>query len=115
MEPITASRPATTVAAPQQRSYRINSIDLLRGVVMIIMALDHARDLLHFGALTEEPLALQTTTPGLFFTRWITHFCAPVFVFLSGTSAFLVGSRKGKNELSAFLLKRGLWLLVLEL
>lgn len=108
----TATLPAATAVA--HRSYRINSIDLLRGLVMIIMALDHARDLLHFGALTEDPLALQTTTPQLFLTRWITHFCAPVFVFLSGTSIYLQGLRKSKGELSLFLLKRGLWLILAE-
>lgn len=109
----TAIQP-TALTAPY-RNYRINSIDLLRGLVMIIMALDHARDLLHFGALTEDPLALQTTTPYLFFTRWITHFCAPVFVFLSGTSIYLQSGRKSKKELSLFLLKRGLWLIVAEI
>lgn len=109
----TATKP---LAAPltAHRNYRVNSIDLLRGLVMIIMALDHARDLLHFGALTEDPLAVQTTTPYLFFTRWITHFCAPVFVFLSGTSIYLQGLRKSKKELSVFLLKRGLWLILAE-
>lgn len=109
---VTATAPP---AAPHSlRQYRVNSIDLLRGIVMIIMALDHARDLLHFGALTEDPMALQTTTPYLFFTRWITHFCAPVFVFLSGTSIYLQAMRKPKKELSLFLLKRGLWLILAE-
>lgn len=106
----TATAPTTAF-----RAYRINSIDALRGLVMIIMALDHARDLLHFGALTEDPVNLQTTTPWLFLTRWITHFCAPVFVFLSGTSIYLQSGRKSKGQLSAFLLKRGLWLILVEI
>lgn len=91
--------------------FRISSIDILRGIVMIIMALDHTRDFLHFNL---DPTNLQTTTPVLFFTRWITHFCAPVFVFLSGTSAFLSGRRKTKKELSSFLFKRGIWLIIIE-
>lgn len=105
---------ATLTATPLYRSYRIHNIDFLRGLVMIIMALDHARDLLHYGAMTEDPLNLQTTTPVLFFTRWMTHFCAPVFVFLSGTSIYLQGLRKSKKELSIFLLKRGAWLIIAE-
>lgn len=109
----TLAQPTTAPTAPL-RNYRLNSIDLLRGLVMVIMALDHARDLLHVGALTADPLDLQTTTPFLFFTRWITHYCAPVFVFLSGTSIYLQGLRKSKKELSLFLLKRGLWLIVAE-
>jgi uncharacterized membrane protein len=96
-------------------SKRINSIDLLRGLVMIIMALDHTRDFFHSQAFTDDPLNLSTTTPLLFFTRWVTHFCAPVFVFLAGTSVYLQGLRKNKKELSIFLIKRGIWLIFIEL
>ncbi|MEK7225699.1 MAG: heparan-alpha-glucosaminide N-acetyltransferase domain-containing protein, partial [Bacteroidota bacterium] len=98
-----------------KKSYRIDSIDLLRGLVMIIMALDHTRDFFHLGAWTNDPTNLATTTPFLFFTRWITHLCAPVFVFLAGTGAWFQSLRKSKKELSLFLIKRGLWLLVVEI
>src|SRR6476620_6227629 len=108
---MTLSSPTSKI---QTQFSRIESIDLLRGVVMIIMALDHVRDYFHADAFLYNPLDLSQTSIPLFFTRWITHFCAPVFVFLAGTSAFLVGSRKGKAELFSFLLKRGIWLLVLE-
>ncbi|GAB3704779.1 DUF1624 domain-containing protein [Spirosoma flavus] len=94
---------------------RNNSIDIMRGLVMIIMPLDHVRDLLHITSLTQSPTDLTTTTPALFFTRWITHLCAPTFVFLSGTSAFL--SMNAKNDLAAsrrFLLSRGIWLVLVE-
>lgn len=94
---------------------RISSVDLLRGAVLIIMALDHTRDYFHFDAQLNNPLNLNTTTPLLFFTRWITHFCAPVFVFLSGTSAYLQSARKSKKELSLFLITRGVWLIIMEL
>lgn len=94
---------------------RINSIDVTRGLVMIIMALDHVRDMMHVNAITQSPTDLATTTPVLFFTRWITHLCAPVFVFLAGTSAYLSFKRgAGISETRNFLLKRGAWLLLLE-
>ena len=94
---------------------RIQSIDILRGVIMLIMALDHVRDFVHLAGPNGDPTNMTTTTPFLFFTRWITHFCAPTFVFLSGVSAYLAGLRRTKNELSAFLIKRGLWLIFVEL
>ncbi|MBS1661928.1 MAG: DUF1624 domain-containing protein [Bacteroidetes bacterium] len=93
---------------------RIESIDLLRGTVMIIMALDHARDYFHADAYIFDPLDLTHTNGPLFFTRWITHFCAPIFMFLSGLSAYLYGQKNGRKALSFFLLTRGLWLIFAE-
>lgn len=89
---------------------------------MVIMALDHVRDFFFKAdvssggaSLAMDPTNLATTTPWLFFTRWITHFCAPTFVFLAGTSVFLMGQKKTKSEISGFLIKRGLWLVFVEL
>ncbi len=94
---------------------RIVSVDILRGLVMVIMAIDHVRD---FYSITPyQPEDLSQASAGLFLTRWITHFCAPVFVFLAGTSAWLYRGNKGasKAELARFLLTRGLWLILIEL
>ncbi|MBN8681372.1 MAG: DUF1624 domain-containing protein [Chitinophagales bacterium] len=94
---------------------RVHSIDFLRGLVMVIMALDHTRDLLHLTAQTQDPTNLSNTTTALFLTRWITHLCAPTFVFLSGASAYL--SLKNHGDFAAsrrFLFKRGFWLVLLN-
>jgi uncharacterized membrane protein len=92
---------------------RIESIDVVRGVIMVLMALDHVRDF--FGNSSLNPTDPATTTIPLFFTRWITHFCAPVFFLLTGTGAYLSLRKKSKRELSRFLFMRGLWLIFLEL
>lgn len=99
-------------ALPVQKQ-RINSIDILRGIIMVIMALDHVRD--YFTNVPYDPLDLTKASTALFLTRWITHFCAPTFIFLSGCSAFLsLSKKKTKKQASLFLLTRGLWLLLLE-
>jgi uncharacterized membrane protein len=108
---MSATAPAVAVAPARAR---LDSIDLLRGAVMILMALDHARDF--YTSWLINPVDLKTTTPFLFATRWITHFCAPVFSFLAGTGAYLSAARgKPKQSLSWFLFSRGLWLIVLDL
>jgi uncharacterized membrane protein len=115
----TAARPpigsteAIAASVSDRRAYRMSSLDMLRGLVIVVMALDHARDFFMVAAV-QDPTADPTTGPLLFATRWISHFCAPTFVFLAGTSAGLMASRRSPAELGSFLLTRGLWLLVLE-
>lgn len=95
---------------------RIPSIDIVRGLVMVLMVLDHTRDLFHETSLTQQPTDLSTTSIPLFFTRWITHLCAPTFVFLSGVSAWLsLQNKSSVKEHRRFLLSRGIWLIILEL
>jgi uncharacterized membrane protein len=94
---------------------RITSIDLLKGIVMVVMALDHVRDYFHYSAFMFDPGDISKTTLPIFFTRFITNFCAPAFSFLAGLSAFIIGKRKTASALSAFLLKRGLWLVFVEI
>lgn len=92
---------------------RIRGIDTVRGLIMVIMTLDHSRDFLHFAG--PSPTNMETTTGVLFFTRWVTHFCAPTFVLLSGISASLAGLKRTKAESAELLFKRGLWLIVTDL
>ena len=95
---------------------RLDSVDALRGLVMIIMALDHVRDFIHRGAMSgQSPTDLATTTPILFLTRWITHLCAPVFMLTAGMGAYFYLRGRTRGQLSRFLITRGVWLIVLEL
>lgn len=94
---------------------RLVAIDALRGLVMVVMALDHVRDFVHVGAMTFSPEDLTRTTPALFFTRWITHLCAPAFVFLAGMAIHRKWRRSTRGGMTAYLLTRGLWLIVAEL
>ena len=108
--------PVVTTPDVGRSGPRVQSVDVLRGIVMIIMALDHIRDFFHYESQLFSPEDLTKTTAVLFFTRWITHFCAPVFVFLAGTGSYLA-TRRGMSEgaVSRFLLTRGLWLVVVEM
>ena len=100
-----------SIPIPNQR---ISSLDLVKGLAMLIMALDHVRDYVHAPAFLFDPADPTQTTLAIFFTRWVTHFCAPAFSLLAGMSAYMVGKRKPLNELSGFLLKRGIWLIFIE-
>jgi uncharacterized membrane protein len=94
---------------------RVQAVDIVRGLVIVIMALDHTRDFAHAAAMAFQPENLAQSTPAIFLTRWITHFCAPFFMFSAGIGAFLRLERGGtRSELSRFLWTRGLWLVVLE-
>jgi uncharacterized membrane protein len=107
--PVYSVRPAAPVRP------RLDSVDLLRGIVMVIMVIDHTRDFVHGPALRYDPTDLASTSFAIFMTRWITHFCAPVFIFLAGVSAYLLKMRgRTSSELSVFLLTRGLWLVAVE-
>lgn len=94
--------------------YRVSSVDVARGLIMVIMALDHTRDYFHADAFVFSPTDMEKTHTALFFTRWITHFCMPGFVLLSGLAANISLQRKSKAELSRYLITRGLWFVVLE-
>ncbi|TQV87628.1 DUF1624 domain-containing protein [Aliikangiella coralliicola] len=101
-------------AGANQPGNRLVAIDILRGLIIVLMALDHTRDF--WGAAGFSPTDLSQTSPSWFFTRWVTHLCAPLFVFLTGMSAFLYGQKvRSKRELRNFLLSRGIWLILLEI
>jgi uncharacterized membrane protein len=118
-EPSTTRLKATVyqaAAGAKQAAQRLDSVDLFRGLIMVIMLIDHTRDYVHRDGLSIDPLALATTTPLLYFTRWITHFCAPGFAFLAGTSAGFQRQRGASvAKLSRFLWTRGLVLVLMEL
>lgn len=107
---VISADPVALPAALAATRERLASVDLVRGLVMVVMAIDHARDML--GGARFDPTDLSRTTAALFFTRWITHLCAPAFILLAGAGAFL--SRRPRRSLSRFLFTRGLWLIVLE-
>jgi uncharacterized membrane protein len=106
---------APAAVAPPARRTRIDSVDLLRGLVMVLMLLDHTREYVHRDGLLFDAADLSRTNVVLFLTRWVTHFCAPAFVFLAGTGVALQLARgRSKREISRFLLTRGAWLIFLE-
>jgi uncharacterized membrane protein len=108
---------ATAISAPSLVAPRVQSVDAMRGAIMMLMAIDHIRDYVARSAMQFLPTDLTRTTAAIFFTRWITHFCAPVFMLTAGLGAFFWMNRghHSKSELSRFLVTRGIWLILLEL
>jgi uncharacterized membrane protein len=104
---------APLATSPDRRAYRLTSLDMLRGLVIVIMALDHVRDFFLAGA-QQDPMTDPNVTLSMFATRWVTHFCAPVFVLLAGVSAGLMMARRNPVSVARFLLTRGLWLIAVE-
>src|SRR5262245_18762024 len=111
--PVSTRADSSAESSPNRRSYRLVEIDVVRGLVIVIMAIDHARDFFLVGAV-QDPTTDPNVTLALFMTRWITHFCAPVFVLLAGVSAGLMTARRSPRELSRFLFTRGVWLIAIE-
>src|SRR5205085_3541929 len=111
---ITIQKGIRRSAPDDKRGYRLGAIDMLRGLVIVMMAIDHVRDNFLMGAL-QDPTVDPNVTAGVFATRWITHFCALVFVLLAGTSAGLMSARKNRSELTRFLFTRCVWMIIIEI
>jgi uncharacterized membrane protein len=105
-----ANAPANNI---NNRDYRLSNIDMVRGLAIVIMAIDHVRDYFLIGG-SQDPMSDPNASAVRYLTRFFTHFCAPVFVLFAGTSAGLMVARKTPNALGLFLFKRGLWLLFVE-